>query len=497
MHDPGDAPVFHGGDIAFLFCKAAGFYVHVKDGDLGASWSQRCPLHTFVLWRPPTTTEPLRSGHSVCLLSHCGFVQIANGKLSAAAGDASSAAVFVLQRLVSPAGEMMAAGTPLQVGSLIQLRIRTADGRCLQVQPDRTVGIAMHGGAPGTCFTLLSDGADEGSPDWCNPRVTSFGSMPPHSPLRSYRSEAAAAAGLDPRVCLSGMWRFKLFGCPADVPADLPASLQQAQHATTAHPAESDATEAHLEAYLAQHEWMEIPVPSNWQFHSADPPIYTNVAYPWQMWPPHIPRESNPTGCYCRSFRAPAEWVEAADEGGCRLRDAERVFLLFEGVDAAYYVWLNGILLGYGQVRDTRWDANRPDANRPYVPHPRGQRTRPYDGWGLHAHPMCAHTMRVHTTCACTPHARAHHMRVHPTCACTHAHTSCACTRTYHALPRLTHKRWAHPQASTRRAASTEPASSRDIHPARPPRRRTQGCPPSLISQTRSIPAARTCCCCK
>lgn len=329
-------PVFCGGDIVFL--ESAGVYLHVKDGNLGALWSERCPLHAFVLWRPPEMKGWLTSGQSVCLLSHSGFVKIAEeGKPYAAAGDASTAAVFVLLRL-SPSGVAMAPGTPLEVASYIQLRVGTVDGPCLQVQPDRTIAVStVAHGALGTIFTLQSDGAADGAADWCNPRVTRFGTLPAHSPLRSYRSEASAASGIDPRICLSGMWRFKLFQCPSDVPDDLPTRLSGRGDDANGR-----------EDYLRRHEWTSIPVPSNWQLHSADLPIYTNVSYPWQMWPPKLPQESNPTGCYCLSLRVPSHWIE----GGSQLRysKGERVFLLFDAVDAAFYLWLNGQLLGYSQV---------------------------------------------------------------------------------------------------------------------------------------------------
>lgn len=48
-------------------------------------------------------------------------------------------------------------------------------------------------------------------------------------------------------------------------------------------------------------------VPSNWQTHGFDRPIYTNVIYPFPLDPPHIP-EDNPTGCYRKCFQIPKEW---------------------------------------------------------------------------------------------------------------------------------------------------------------------------------------------
>ena len=52
----------------------------------------------------------------------------------------------------------------------------------------------------------------------------------------------------------------------------------------------------------------------------------------------YVPRDANPTGCYRTHFRL---------EGG--LPPRERIFLRFDGVDAASYVWLNGTLLGHSK----------------------------------------------------------------------------------------------------------------------------------------------------
>jgi beta-galactosidase/beta-glucuronidase len=55
--------------------------------------------------------------------------------------------------------------------------------------------------------------------------------------------------------------------------------------------------------------WDTIPVPSNWQMHGYGKPLYTNVAYPFPVDPPHVPYE-NPVGLYRRAFQIPAGWAE-------------------------------------------------------------------------------------------------------------------------------------------------------------------------------------------
>ena len=82
--------------------------------------------------------------------------------------------------------------------------------------------------------------------------------------------------------------------------------------------------------------WDRIPVPSNWQMHGYGIPQYTNVNYPYPIDPPHVPQE-NPVGLYRRAFAVPADWK------------GRQVFLVFDGVDSAFYCWVNGRQVGYSQ----------------------------------------------------------------------------------------------------------------------------------------------------
>ncbi len=87
--------------------------------------------------------------------------------------------------------------------------------------------------------------------------------------------------------------------------------------------------------------WDEIPVPSQWQFHGYDYPQYTNVHYPWSnqedLKPPFAPTKYNPVGSYVRTFSVPEDWAGSP------------VYLHFRGVESAFYVWLNGDLVGYSE----------------------------------------------------------------------------------------------------------------------------------------------------
>jgi len=84
----------------------------------------------------------------------------------------------------------------------------------------------------------------------------------------------------------------------------------------------------------------KISVPQNWQMNlekGYDVPNYTNVNYPYPVDPPHIPNE-NPCGLYMRDFYLSEGYL------------GRELFLNFEGVDSAFYVWINGKFVGFSTV---------------------------------------------------------------------------------------------------------------------------------------------------
>ena len=84
--------------------------------------------------------------------------------------------------------------------------------------------------------------------------------------------------------------------------------------------------------------WREIRVPSNWELEGYGQPIYTNQTYPFDKNPPVIRGENgNPVGSYRRTFTVPRRWR------------GRRTLLHFDGVNSAFYVWVNGKEAGYSQ----------------------------------------------------------------------------------------------------------------------------------------------------
>jgi len=82
--------------------------------------------------------------------------------------------------------------------------------------------------------------------------------------------------------------------------------------------------------------WDKIEVPSCWEMKGYGTPIYTNSTYPFPNRPPFITR-TNPVGSYFKTFELPADW------------DGKQIILHFGGVASAFYVWVNGQMVGYSE----------------------------------------------------------------------------------------------------------------------------------------------------
>ena len=155
-------------------------------------------------------------------------------------------------------------------------------------------------------------------PDWQNPNILQIGREEPRASLIPYLNEKDALTGeRGLSGCyrlLNGRWDF--FYSPI---GRAPERFQEVDY------------------NYADEGWDELPVPSNWQMHGYDKPHYTNVNYPIPFDPPYVP-DDNPIGCYRRAFTLPEGW------------DEREVFLNFDGVNSAFYVWVNGSFAGFSKV---------------------------------------------------------------------------------------------------------------------------------------------------
>lgn len=84
-----------------------------------------------------------------------------------------------------------------------------------------------------------------------------------------------------------------------------------------------------------------IQVPGHIQLQGYDKCQYTNTIYPWdghdELRPPHISWRYNPVGSYLREFTVPEAFK------------GKRIYVSFQGVETAFYVWCNGNFVGYSE----------------------------------------------------------------------------------------------------------------------------------------------------
>ncbi|HEX2974443.1 MAG TPA: beta-galactosidase, partial [Bacteroidales bacterium] len=158
-----------------------------------------------------------------------------------------------------------------------------------------------------------------------NPQILGINKLPAHATLMPYATvdDALALKRHSSVFCrsLNGMWKFNFVTWPQMRPADF-------------YKTEYDVS-----------AWKEIAVPSNWQVLGYGTPYYRNLGYIIRKDFPHVmsmpPKnftafeERNPVGSYRRDFDVPAEW------------SGRRIFLTFDGVDAGFFVWINGEKAGF------------------------------------------------------------------------------------------------------------------------------------------------------
>ena len=90
----------------------------------------------------------------------------------------------------------------------------------------------------------------------------------------------------------------------------------------------------------------EVTLPASWQTQGFDFPIYTNTVYPWDngaygnsLNVPVAPMATNPVGFYRYELDVDSSWFASN----------RRVYLTFDGVESAYYLYVNGNQVGYSE----------------------------------------------------------------------------------------------------------------------------------------------------
>lgn len=163
-------------------------------------------------------------------------------------------------------------------------------------------------------FFCLSGPLRGKNPDWENEQVTGINKELPRAAILPAREKT---------LSLNGDWKFHFSMNPNERPADF------------------------YKPSFSVEKWASIKVPSNWQLAGYGTAIYTNVPYPFKADPPRVTgeppknwpafKERNSVGSYRRDFVLPESWKN------------EQVIVRFDGVESAFYVWVNGQQAGYSQ----------------------------------------------------------------------------------------------------------------------------------------------------
>lgn len=162
----------------------------------------------------------------------------------------------------------------------------------------------------------------DGYTEWqSNPEIVSVNQLPQHATYMPYESyDQALKADRYASTCcklLNGKWKFKLYKNYAYKPTDF------------------------ADPNYDSHNWDTVIVPCSWQMQGYDQNQYCNVRYPWEgsedICPPNAPTKHNPVGCYIKKLQIGANTLN------------KRVVLCFEGVEAAFYLYVNGERVGYSE----------------------------------------------------------------------------------------------------------------------------------------------------
>jgi beta-galactosidase len=143
--------------------------------------------------------------------------------------------------------------------------------------------------------------------------------LPAHSDHLYYETmeEAKSAAPMAMRHELNGNWKFNYSMNPDNRP------------------------ERFYQADFNCSGWGDIKVPGHIQLQGYGLPQYVNTMYPWDghndIRPPEIPTDHNPVGSYVKTFYVPNQMKN------------KPVYISFQGVESAFYVWLNGEFVGYSE----------------------------------------------------------------------------------------------------------------------------------------------------
>jgi beta-galactosidase len=173
-------------------------------------------------------------------------------------------------------------------------------------------------------------------PDWENQAVFRINKEPAHAVKMPFPDAKSALSKqrLESPWCLSlnGDWKFAWVDHPDRRPVDF------------------------YKPDFDDSAWATLKVPSNVELHGYGTPIYTNVTYPFFRDPPRVMgqppahytnfTERNGVSCYRRQVTIPSKWK------------GRQTFITFNGVDSAFYLYVNGQRVGYSEDSRTPAEFN-------------------------------------------------------------------------------------------------------------------------------------------
>lgn len=151
---------------------------------------------------------------------------------------------------------------------------------------------------------------------WEDPTLLQINREAPRSYYIPYGDAANAASGKRGRSpfyqTLNGVWKFRYL------------------------PSVKQLKDKFYEEGTDTSAWDNLLVPSCWQSKGYDQLHYTNVNYPFPFDPPFVP-DDNPAGLYVKEFSVHDGWSD------------KQKYIVFEGVNSCFYLWVNGAFVGYSQ----------------------------------------------------------------------------------------------------------------------------------------------------
>jgi len=180
------------------------------------------------------------------------------------------------------------------------------------------------------CIILLLSGIQVSiaqTPEWENENVFGINKEPTHVTYTPYANLEQALRDVSESSpyysSLDGDWKFHWVKQPSERPMEF------------------------YKTNFDDTKWKTIAVPCNMELQGYGTPIYTNITYPFKPNPPKVmgkapadwtvSKEPNPVGSYRRIFEVPATWA------------VKNIFVHFNGVQSAFYIWINGQKVGFSE----------------------------------------------------------------------------------------------------------------------------------------------------